>query len=219
MLIAMIKVNAFVTYFLNIINLLSNVVGKVIHRHKDIQEKSSCHATFSGAMHLNMYVLNACYMKQRMETWLNCLISGIFSILGFAGVTSCDKIPGIPTGRCEYGCPNADYKIMGSVKDGNGKPIKGIQVVAQQTYSATTVQRDTLYSDEKGQFSLSQNDFPSDRSLDVIFNDVDGAGNGGEFESKTASKVKYEQTKKGKSWYKGEFTATANVELNKKASE
>lgn len=70
-------------------------------------------------------------MKQRMETWLNCLISGIFSILGFAGVTSCDKIPGIPTGRCEYGCPNADYKIMGSVKDGNGKPIKGIQVVAQ----------------------------------------------------------------------------------------
>ena len=166
-----------------------------------------------------MSVLNACYMKQRMETWLNCLISGIFSILGFAGVTSCDKIPGIPTGRCEYGCPNADYKIMGSVKDGNGKPIKGIQVVAQQTYSATTVQRDTLYSDEKGQFSLSQNDFPSDRSLDVIFNDVDGAGNGGEFESKTASKVKYEQTKKGKSWYKGEFTATANVELNKKASE
>lgn len=158
-------------------------------------------------------------MKQRIETWLNCLISGIFSILGFAGVTSCDKIPGIPTGRCEYGCPNADYKIMGSVKDGNGKPIKGIQVVAQQTYSATTVQRDTLYSDEKGQFSLSQNDFPSDRSLDVIFNDVDGAGNGGKFESKTASKVKYEQTKKGKSWYKGEFTATANVELNKKASE
>lgn len=159
-------------------------------------------------------------MKQRMETWLNCLISGIFSILGFAGVTSCDKIPGISTGSCEYGCPNADYIVMGSVKDGNGKPIKGIQVVAQQTYSGKTVQRDTLYSDAKGQFSLSKNEHPLYRSLDVIFNDVDGADNGGEFESKTASKVKYEQTKRGdKRWYDGEFTATVNVELNKKASE
>lgn len=152
-------------------------------------------------------------MKQKMETWLNYLISGIFSILGFAGVTSCD------TTACEYGCPNADYIVMGSVKDGNGKPIKGIQVVAQQTYSAKTVQRDTLYSDEKGQFSLSKNESPSDRSLDVIFNDVDGVDNGGEFKSKTVSKVKYEQTKKGKSWYQGEFTATVNAELNKKASE
>ena len=108
---------------------------------------------------------------------------------------------------------------MGSVKDGNGKPIKGIQVVAEQTYSGKTVQRDTLYSDEKGQFSLSKNEHPLYRSLDVIFNDVDGADNGGEFESKTASKVKYERTKKGKDWYEGEFTATANVVLNKKASE
>ena len=159
-------------------------------------------------------------MKQKMETWFNYLISGIFSILGFAGVTSCDKISGIGTRSCEYGCPNADYKIMGTVQDDNGKPIKGIQVVAEQTYSAKTIQRDTLYSDEKGQFSLSKNEFPLDRSLDVIFNDVDGADNGGEFESKTASKVKYEQTKKGdKRWYDGEFTATVNVELNKKASE
>ena len=68
-------------------------------------------------------------MKQRMETWLNCLISGIFSILGFAGVTSCDKIPGIPTGRCEYGWPHADYKIRGSGKVGSGTPQNGIRVV------------------------------------------------------------------------------------------
>ena len=99
-------------------------------------------------------------MKQKMETWFNYLISGIFSILGFAGVTSCDKITGIGTGCGEYGCPNADYIVMGSVKDGNGKPIKGIQVVAEQTYSGKTVQRDTLYSDEKGQFSLSKNEHP-----------------------------------------------------------
>ena len=45
----MIKVNAFVTYFLNIINLLSNVVGKVINSHKDIQKKIGLSCNIFGS--------------------------------------------------------------------------------------------------------------------------------------------------------------------------
>lgn len=119
----------------------------------------------------------------------------------------------------EYGCPNADYKVLGTVKDSAGKPIKDIQVVTEETFRDKSVLRDTTYSDANGNFSLQKSDFPLERTLNVIFNDVDGVENGGEFESKTVSEVEYKQDKKGEGWYHGSFTAEVDAQLDKKASE
>lgn len=144
--------------------------------------------------------------------------AGLFALLGFTGITSCNQ-PQVGDQLVEYGCPNADYKVLGTVKDSDGKPIKGIQVVTEETFRDKSVLRDTTYSDANGTFSLQKSDFPLERTLNVIFNDVDGVENGGEFESKTVSEVKYTQDKKGSGWYHGSFTAEVNTQLDKKASE
>ena len=49
---------------------------------------------------------------------------GVF--MGILGLSGCAKI--FPF-RCEYGCPNADFKLVGNVKDANGKGIERIRVV------------------------------------------------------------------------------------------
>ena len=144
--------------------------------------------------------------------------AGLFALLGFTGVTSCNQ-PQVGDQLVEYGCPTADYKVLGTVKDSAGKPIKGIQVVTEETFRDKSVLRDTTYSDANGNFSLQKSDFPLERTLNVIFNDVDGVENGGEFESKTVSEVEYKQDKKGSGWYHGSFTAEDNAQLDKKASE
>ena len=144
--------------------------------------------------------------------------AGLFALLGFTGITSCN-LPQVGDQPVEYGCPSADYKVLGTVKDSAGKPIKGIQVVTEETIRNDTVLRDTTYSDANGNFSLQKNDFPVERTLNVIFNDVDGAENNGHFESKTISGVEYKQDKKGEGWYHGSFTAEVNAQLDKKASE
>ena len=45
-------------------------------------------------------------------------------LMGLLGFTGCGKL-GIF--RAEYGCPNADFKLVGDVKDANGNGIEGIQ--------------------------------------------------------------------------------------------
>ena len=47
-------------------------------------------------------------------------------LMGLLGFTGCGKL-GIF--RTEYGCPNADFKLVGDVKDAKGRGIEGIRVV------------------------------------------------------------------------------------------
>lgn len=54
--------------------------------------------------------------------------AGLFALLGFTSITSCNQSQ-VGDQLVEYGCPNADYKVLGTVKDSAGKPIKDIQVV------------------------------------------------------------------------------------------
>lgn len=150
-------------------------------------------------------------MKQKVTNQVEYLIGGLLALLGFS---SCDGIGP----KCEYGTPNADYKVLGTVTDEAGNPLKGIQVAKEETAKGRDYTlRDTVYTDEGGKYLFEDNASPAERAVNMTFNDIDGAANGGEFESMTVKDVAYEQTKKGSgNWYDGEFMTTVNAELRKK---
>ena len=72
-------------------------------------------------------------MKTRMHRFLGALLG----ILGFSGcfVTACKK---------EYGCPNADFKLVGDVKDSEGRGIEGIRVVFRAIPDEQGTRNDTV---------------------------------------------------------------------------
>ena len=131
------------------------------------------------------------------------LLGSILTLLGFSNVfIGCKK---------EYGCPYADYKLVGDVKDSKGNPVEGIRVVF---VPAENYGSDTTFTDAKGHFEQDHL-----RILDmstgskVLFQDVDGS-NHGSFKEKEVgyAELTVEQTKKGdKNWYIGGFTIHADA--------
>ena len=139
---------------------------------------------------------------------------GVF--MGILGLSGCGKIFPI---RCEYGCPNADFKLIGDVKDANGKGIEGIRVVFRAVQNEEeTWENDTLYSDAKGHFERERlkHDWPDGaEQASIKFEDVDGSAHGS-YKTKILqpSELTVEQTKKGDgSWYAGVYTIRANATL------
>ncbi len=103
----------------------------------------------------------------------------------------------------EYGCPNMTFSLKARVVDEAGKPIEGIEV--QTKNNAFYMDN---YSDAEGNIDLQVHMWP-DTNIDLLFTDVDGKENGGEFEKlelNIADKV--EQVKEGSgSWYEGSYKA------------
>jgi putative lipoprotein (rSAM/lipoprotein system) len=148
----------------------------------------------------------------------NWALAGLLSLLGFTG---CIK------SEMEYGTPQADYTVKGTVDDkATGKPIEGIRVA----YSPV-VQFETLYgilptpyqtkkavdtTDVNGSFQITENTFPDSNLTTTVFvDDIDGEQNG-LYQSDTLQADFYyaKQTKKSNGWYKGEFTVTEDVQLD-----
>ena len=151
-------------------------------------------------------------MKSALTNSWKWLLGGLLTLLGFSNVfVSCKK---------EYGCPYADYKLVGDVKDTNGKPIEGIRVVFdrnpayQGEYKGEDT--DTLYTDAQGHFEkLRTSDSFWSTSTIAKFEDVDGAEHGS-FKTKvlTNDELVMEQTSKGdRHWYGGVFTVHADATL------
>ena len=150
-------------------------------------------------------------MKNGMHRFLGALLG----ILGFSGcfVTACKK---------EYGCPNADFKLVGNVKDSEGKGIEGIRVFFTPYPEAPEEQQkwesDTLYSDAQGHFVKERlkHDWPDGaQKAAVKFEDVDGGANGS-YKTRILShdELNVKQTRKGnKHWYSGEYTIYADAVL------
>lgn len=151
-------------------------------------------------------------MKTRVIKAGRAVLGFILALLGFSG---CEYI-----GRCEYGCPHADYKLQGTVTDARTKqPVKNIRVVfCSGGLDAEYSYKDTLYTDESGKI---ERDYPSmtidHTRLQVLLEDIDGDENGS-YETLLLEKenLPVKQVKKGdKHWYQGAFTITADAELNK----
>ena len=77
----------------------------------------------------------------------------------------------------EYGVPMAEYRIDGRVEDNLGQPLTGIEVDFQNQLE---------YSDASGNWAITTHAFyPCDPECRVIFRDIDGVDNGGEFTEQT----------------------------------
>ena len=126
-----------------------------------------------------------------------------------------------------YGEPHADFQARGTVSDDNGKPIKGIRVAIRQhrhyENSSSVIydqndwyDNDTLYTDDQGAYQLIRSGFERPHEVKIVFEDIDGEENGGEYLSAEVT-PEIAQTKKGdKSWYGGAFEVSADVKLKKK---
>ena len=135
-------------------------------------------------------------------------LGALMGVLGFGGcfLTSCAKM---------YGCPSADYKLVGDVKDVRRNPIPGIRVVFDRFPEDKTNGKDTLYTDVKGHFEKDLPDFMWDETSIVKFEDVDGSENGS-FRTRILANedLVFEQTKKGdRKWYSGAFDVRADAVL------
>ena len=125
----------------------------------------------------------------------------LLALLGF-GTIACDNVS-MKDVVAEYGCPHINFSLKARVIDEAGKPIEGIEV--QTKNNAFYMDN---YSDAEGNIDLNVSMWP-DTNIDLVFTDVDGAENGGEFETlnlNIANKV--EQVKEGSgSWYEGGYKA------------
>ncbi len=111
--------------------------------------------------------------------------------------------------------PQANYHFSGKVTDESGAPLKGIQVIARLGEMTPSFTRDTMYTDASGKYE-KQDTFLPYNSADVTFNDIDGAENGGEFESFTI-KVMTKPFERGNgASFSGSFLVEADAVLKKK---
>ena len=137
------------------------------------------------------------------------LFRWVLSILGLASFTSCGDV------RVEvmYGQPSMDFSVSGKVKDVKGCPIKGIEVTPASEYYVYIPSKIT--TDENGAFLVAGSAWPEE-TIDLVFTDVDGEENGGEFKTKE-QQVKLTQTEKSdNAWYRGVFEATdVNVTMER----
>ncbi len=145
------------------------------------------------------------------------------SILSLFGFSSCILAPTM------YGSPYVEFAASGKVTDKQGEPIEGIRVaVREHRYYPNSenviydhnhwYDDDTLYTDAQGRYQLTRDlvSFSGPDDVTIVFEDIDGPGNGGEFAPATVI-PEITQTKKGdKKWYGGKFEVSADVSLEKK---
>ena len=134
------------------------------------------------------------------------------AILGLLGFTACGNAP-----LDMYGSPTVDFMVKGKVTDSEGTPIKGIVVSSTGLHSFVDGTGLSAVTDENGAFVTNTiKEFGVCGTL--VFTDVDGAENGGDFETyeKDLSKFPQTQLKEGEGWYRGEYEVTADVKLTKK---
>lgn len=122
-------------------------------------------------------------MKKSLTPGINTLLAALLTLLGFSNCAE---------PLVEYGVPNADYTIKGTVVDKtNAKPVKGIRIgfspgfsepilmygVMPQPYRS--IKADT--TDMSGAYKLSDNFSAGeiqDNIVPVYVQDIDGAENG-----------------------------------------
>jgi putative lipoprotein (rSAM/lipoprotein system) len=140
---------------------------------------------------------------------------GTFTV-GFAA-NLFDRLKDMPA---EYGMPHADYKVIGNVKDEDGNPIPGIQVLASLWQmdgydEMVDYPIGTNLSDASGDYTIIGQEWPS-QGVKVVFKDIDGENNGGEFQDGEATASWTQVKEPDNRWFEGGFEAKVDVTLKKK---
>ena len=92
-----------------------------------------------------------------------------------------------------YGVPTVDFCVKGRVTDANGKPVKGLQVILvdsridpdnlpETSYWVEELSRQSDTTDAQGNFEVKGSDRPWEQ-MRVLVTDIDGAKNGGSFQT------------------------------------
>lgn len=164
-------------------------------------------------------------MKVRFYRWYNAVLTVLLSMLGYGCSSSEEDVEMYGTPVVEYGAPHADYIVKGHVTDEADHAIQGIKASVKVYFSDTDGKVyvdpiDSILTDASGDYQLKHRDAPERSKL--IFEDIDGAANGGEFLSDTLNinEEDFNQAVKVKDgdgkWYRGVFEITKNVKLKKK---
>ena len=121
----------------------------------------------------------------------------IYFLLALLGI-SCD------VGMVMYGVPHISFSLKARVVDEAGNPIQGIEV---RTKDGDYFTDRTGVSDYLGNIDAHGGFWPGTQ-YDVVFYDIDGPLNGGEFEALEMDiSDKVVQTKEGDGWDRGTFVA------------
>ena len=136
----------------------------------------------------------------------------LYLMLSLLGFSACGNAP-----LDMYGSPTVDFMVKGKVTDSEGTPIKGIVVSSKRVQSYNVGEGINAVTDENGDF-VTNHIHQTGIHGTLVFTDVDGAENGGDFETyeKDLSKFPQIQVKEGEGWYRGEYEVTAEVKLTKK---
>ena len=128
------------------------------------------------------------------------LIYLLLTLLGF-GSAGCEEV----IGTCEYGVPHASFSLKARVIDEAGNPIQGIEV---RTKRGDYFEDRIGVADYLGNIDAHATVWPGSQ-YEVVFEDIDGVLNGGEFETLELDiRDKVEQTKDGDgNWNEGSFSA------------
>ena len=149
----------------------------------------------------------------------------LLAVLGIGGCQALEEVDE-HVGRLTmlaYGSPTAHYSIKGKVTDEKGKALEGIQVSIKARYRGDNRSwySDILApisSDSDGKWAATPLAMPTD-TLQIVFTDIDGAANGGEFAADSVRvPVKIEKDPKiNDAWYVGDAKVDVpTVKLKKK---
>ena len=171
-------------------------------------------------------------MNKKNRWKVSSLLSGALALIGFAGCSSSDDYPDYPS---LYGTPvnTVDYRVLGTVTDGDGKPLKDIQVIVENPKAFYYLNEneepygrdpetgdlipDTIYTDKDGKFSTPRTLAFDDKDLVVALHDVDGEANGGEFQVKRLTpKELGERQVKDRKEYHIEYEYSKSIQLKRK---
>lgn len=142
---------------------------------------------------------------------INGILSALLALLGF---------PSCSGGGYEmYGTPYAEFTIKGKVVDKTDRPIPKIQI--RSPYGYAPEYADTLYTDNKGEFVYTTNALREKDAIPLLFADIDGKDNGGDFAPDSLS-VPFKSTDfKGSDgeWNLGKATKEVKVVLKEKEKD
>ena len=121
----------------------------------------------------------------------------IYFLLALLGV-SCN------IGMVMYGVPHISFSLKARVVDEAGNPIQGIEVRTKDDYFEDR----TGVSDYLGNIDAHGSYIRPGTQYEVVFYDIDGPLNGGEFEALEMDiSDKVVQTKEGDDWDRGTYVA------------
>jgi len=151
-------------------------------------------------------------MKKRALKVFDKFVMALMGLFPF--FSGCDEP------REMYGTPTADYLIKGTVTDDlTNTPIEDIRVVVRNSKDSLFRLADTVYTDNNGKYAFTFSSFPDENVLyDLKAEDIDGAANGGVFNSKeiatTLAEATWDRSKAG-NWYTGKATIIKDIKLTK----